>query len=177
MQRLGRHSERLKDLRRRARRRRPGEVVVDGRRLVADLVRWGVAVWELYLTADAAKTPEMAGLPDSAAAVWQVSEADLASVAPTRHPQGVLAVVAEPELRRWAGDSGFAVYLDGVQDPGNVGAIVRSAAAMGAESVFLGDRCADPYHPAAVRASAGTVFRLPVVRDADPAKAAAGVRR
>ena len=60
----------------------------------------------------------------------------------------------------------LALYLHGVGDPGNVGAILRSALAFGAASVVLGPGCADPYGSKAVRASMGAVFSVPVVRAA-----------
>jgi len=176
VQRLGRTNPRLRALRR-ARRRRPrGRVIVDGRRVVEDLARWGVPIRELYLAEGAVAARE--GWPPAAAAlsVFVVADGVFETVAPTRHPQGVLAVVDEPAPARWQPARGVALFLDGVQDPGNVGAAVRSAAALGAEAVLLGPGCADPYHPAAVRGSAGAVFRVPLERGADPAEAAARAR-
>jgi TrmH family RNA methyltransferase len=58
----------------------------------------------------------------------------------------------------------LCVYLHGVSDPGNVGTILRSAAAFGVDSVVIGDESADPYSPKAVRASMGAVFAVPVAR-------------
>jgi TrmH family RNA methyltransferase len=66
---------------------------------------------------------------------------------------------------RWGAPAGpLCVYLHGVGDPGNVGAIVRSAHAFGAASVVLGPGSADPFGPKAVRASMGAVFALPLAR-------------
>lgn len=66
---------------------------------------------------------------------------------------------------RWAQPVGpLCVALWGVGDPGNVGAVIRSALAFGASSVALGPNCADPYSPKAVRASMGAIFTLPVAR-------------
>jgi RNA methyltransferase, TrmH family len=62
---------------------------------------------------------------------------------------------------------GLSVYLHGVGDPGNVGTILRSAAAFGASRVILGPGSADPFSPKAVRASMGAIFQVPVVRTAD----------
>jgi TrmH family RNA methyltransferase len=56
------------------------------------------------------------------------------------------------------------IYLHGVGDPGNVGAIIRSADALVGGSIILGEGCADPYGPKAVRASMGSIFRVPVTR-------------
>ena len=60
----------------------------------------------------------------------------------------------------------LCVYLHGVRDPGNVGAVLRSALAFGAASVALGPDCADPFGPKAVRACMGAVFAVPVARAA-----------
>jgi RNA methyltransferase, TrmH family len=67
--------------------------------------------------------------------------------------------------QRWASSpEAPCVYLHGISDPGNVGAVVRSAAALVGGSVVLGPDCADPYGPRAVRASMGAVFSEPLVR-------------
>jgi TrmH family RNA methyltransferase len=174
MERLGRSSSRVKELRQRVRQRRPGEVVVDGRRLIGDLVRWGVPLLELYVAAGDAPDPQVSR---AALGAWEVDSAAFEGLAPTRHPQGLLAVVPEPAERTWKAASGVAVYLEGVQDPGNLGAIVRAAAGLGGAAVLLSEGCADPYHPAAVRGSAGGVFRIPVQRGVAVADAANRVRR
>jgi RNA methyltransferase, TrmH family len=69
--------------------------------------------------------------------------------------------------QRWSAPAGpLCVALWGVRDPGNVGAVLRSALAFGAGSVVLGPGCADPYGPKAVRASMGAIFAVPVARAA-----------
>lgn len=66
---------------------------------------------------------------------------------------------------RWSSATGpLCVSLHGVGDPGNVGAILRSALAFGAASVAIGPGCADPFGPKAVRASMGAIFQVPVAR-------------
>lgn len=169
MEKLGRHGARLKDLRRRVKRRPENQVIVDGRRLVADVVRWGVPVLELYLAEGVEPDPEIVA---AAGEVYTLDQSVLDGLAPTRHPQGVLAVVADPRLPPWPVREGVALWLDTVQDPGNLGAIVRSAAALGARAVLLSPGCADPFHHAAVRGSAGAVFRLPISREVSAARVA-----
>ena len=165
VERLGRRGRRLKDLRKRVKDRRDGEVIIDGRRLVSDLVRWGVPIRELYLVPEISGEFEAVGWRQSADEVFEVEASVLTDIAPTRSPQGVLAIAEEPRWLEWPAEGGVALWLDRIQDPGNVGAIVRSAAGLGAEAVLLSPECADPFGASAVRGSAGAVFRIPVGRD------------
>jgi len=108
---------------------------------------------------------------DATAAGWkpialpEFSPALLKSVTDTRTSQGVIGLFARP---RWKADDVFArresivVALDGVQDPGNIGTIVRLAAAFDAAGVVLLPGCADPYGPKAIRASAGAILSVPI---------------
>ena len=139
--------------------------MVDGRRLVSDLVRWGVPIRELYLVPEISGEFEAVGWRQSAEEVFELEASVLADIAPTRNPQGVLAIAEEPPRQEWPADDGVALWLDRIRDPGNVGAIIRSAAGLGAEAVLLSPECADPYGSSAVRGSAGSVFRIPVGRD------------
>lgn len=173
---VGRHSQRVKELRRIVRRRPDGVVVVDGLRLALDLVRWEIPLRELFVTAGVAATGEAAALVATAERTFLVDPDVLAAVAPTRSPQGVLVVVDEPRWPAWSGRHGLALWLDGVQDPGNVGAVVRAAAGLGAAAVLLAPGCADPFGPAAVRGAAGACFRMTVERDVSAPRAAARVR-
>jgi RNA methyltransferase, TrmH family len=104
----------------------------------------------------------------------------IASASQTVTPQGVLAIAhREPAtvasaIRASRSAAWPLIVLDGVQDPGNVGGICRSAAAAGAPALIALDGCADPFGPKAVRASAGTVFRLTVARGTWPDLAGLG---
>ncbi len=176
IERLGRHGARVKDLRRRIKHRRGGEVIVEGRRLVDDLVRWGVPISELYLSPDVAAAPETSDLISAAGAAYELEASVLADLAPTRTSQGVLAVAEEPKPSRWHARDGVALWLDRLQDPGNLGAIVRAAAGLGAAAVLLSPDCTDPFGPGAVRGSAGAVFRIPIERGLTAEKVVARVR-
>jgi len=165
IERLGRHGRRLKDLRKRIKDRRDGEVVVDGRRMISDLVRWGVPIRELYLVPEISQEFEAVGWRQPAREVFELEASVLADIAPTRNPQGVLAIAEEPQSAEWPAEGGVALWLDRIQDPGNLGAIIRSAAGLGAQTVLLSPECADPFGASAVRGSAGSVFRIPVGRE------------
>ncbi|HYO82362.1 MAG TPA: RNA methyltransferase [Bryobacteraceae bacterium] len=99
-----------------------------------------------------------------------LNESLFRSVSSTEASQGVVALVEPPP---WNLDSIFqgeclAVVLDGIQDPGNCGAIVRAAEAFGATGAVLLKGTVSPYNPKALRASAGSVFRLPLVTGIEP---------
>lgn len=174
---LGKTSVQVRELRRRIRRRVEGEVIVDGRRLLDDAVRWDLRILELYLAQGMSETAEASAWIEAADRVFELNAEVLSDVAPTRSPQGVLAVVEAPQWPPWPAADGVGVYLEGVQDPGNLGAIIRAAAGLGAAAVLLAPGCADPLGPAAVRGSAGAVFRIPVEREVTLNRATDRLRR
>ena len=107
-------------------------------------------------------TAESLGLP-----IYAVSAGVMDAIASKENPQGLLAVVRSRSLQLADLSPTTHPWLTAVvapQDPGNVGAILRTIDAVGASGLLLLDGGVDPYHPAAVRASMGTIFRLPVVR-------------
>ena len=147
-------------------RREEGCFIVEGIRMVRevpeDLRR------ELYLTEKAlADHPEFAGWCRT---VETVSDSVMEKLADTKTPQGMLAVVKIPVVKipengsRGEGDEKTPLYLvlDGVQDPGNVGTIIRTAEAVGATAVLLSRTSADPFSPKVVRSTMGTIFRVRV---------------
>ncbi len=97
----------------------------------------------------------------------------------TEAPQGVLALARPPQwnlVQLFRGKALVAV-LDGVQEPGNAGAVLRAAEAFGATGVLLVKGSVSPYNPKAVRASAGSVFRVPLVAGLDAALTRATLER
>ena len=112
-------------------------------------------------------SPETAGkikaLTERNVKILTVTENEFERVSDTKTPQGVLAVVraydySEEELFR--DPSGLYVFLDSVQDPGNVGTIIRSAEAAGVSGVVLNRTSADVYNPKVIRSTMGSVFRM-----------------
>jgi len=97
----------------------------------------------------------------------------------TEAPQGVMALVRPPQwsLEQLFRGKPLVMVLDGVQDPGNAGTILRAAEAFGATGVLLVKGSVSPYNPKAVRASAGSVFRLPLVASLDAALARAALEQ
>jgi TrmH family RNA methyltransferase len=102
----------------------------------------------------------------------QVSEKTFRTLCSTETPQGVLALVRPPAADLATMLSGFGqqaliAVLDGVQDPGNAGAIVRVAEAFGATGAIFLKGTVDPFHPRALRGAAGSSLRVPIVRGVD----------
>ena len=91
--------------------------------------------------------------------VYHVEESMMDSLSPLKSPQDLLFVCSYPQLSVCNFQEGTHVLLDGVQDPGNVGTILRSAYAFGIKSVILTEGCADIYNPKTIRASMGAIFK------------------
>jgi TrmH family RNA methyltransferase len=97
----------------------------------------------------------------------EVSDREMGALSDTEYPQGVLMVVREPRGvfdRLTAEPAPRVLLLDGVQDPGNAGTLIRAARAFGLTGVFALEGTVDPFNPKVVRASAGAVAHLPVLR-------------
>ena len=96
------------------------------------------------------------------AEVYLAPEHVLAAVSQVRTPQGIAATVALPRPADPEAPGNRTVLLENVQDPGNVGTILRTADAAGFDACLLSPGCADPFSPKALRATMGSVFRVPV---------------
>lgn len=140
-------------------RRSQKQYLCEGEKLVGEALRWSAGV-ETLVYARGKTPPE--DLPQEIRLV-EVPEGLFESLSTVETPQGVLAVCRRPEtaLPETMAPGGYLV-LDGLQDPGNVGTIWRTADALGAAGVVLLPRCADPFSPKTVRSTMGACFRLPV---------------
>lgn len=110
---------------------------------------------------------ELGARRDAGTSVQPASERAIAAAAGTQHPQGVVAAFKIPQQAPEPRAEGVPLVLvcDNVQDPGNLGTILRTAEAAGACAVLLSREAADPYNPKVVRAAMGAHFRLPVFPD------------
>ncbi len=99
----------------------------------------------------------------------QVPESLMAKIAPTKSPSGLLGVIKKPGFENEHDQSkpGFCLLLESVQDPGNIGTIIRTAAATGVDTIFLNEGCADVWSPKVLRAGMGGHFKLQLVENYD----------
>ena len=144
----------------RAYREETGEFLCDSPKLLEEAARWGGAVRTVLFTRGAELPPLPAGVR-----LVRVSESVMQAVSPMETPQGVVFSCALPGSQPPGRlERGRYLLLEGVQDPGNVGTILRTADAFDADGVFLLEGCADLYSPKTVRAAMGVHFRRAVWR-------------
>lgn len=151
-------------------RRAERRLVIEGPHLLAAALDAGISPVALLATEVALADPEAAALLRRARLPPTVlSTAAFGAIADARTPQGIAAEIPLPTRRR----EGMAVFLEAVQDAGNVGTIIRTAAAFGAGEVVLDRQCADPWSAKVLRAGQGGHFALGV-RQVDDLPAAIG---
>lgn len=154
--------------------RRQGRALLDGVHLVATCLARGIAVRQLLVSESGRQNPEIGALLRGAAGAdcTVLRDSLFREISGVRTPTGIAAVIEIPPVPTGA-LSGDAVLLDAVQDAGNVGAILRSAAAAGVRDVLLGPGCAGAWTPRVLRAGQGAHFSLAIREQADLAAALA----
>lgn len=142
-----------------------GMFVAEGKRLVADLIDSGLSP-HIFLYSEALKDiaflEQYAGLCDRC---FSVKEHLFHQLADTQNEQGIMTVFPRfcPELKQFTlKENGFILILNRITDPGNLGTIVRSAAAAGCDGILLEKGCVDLYNPKVIRATMGTVAKIPI---------------
>ena len=160
----------VRNLQQRKARRRHPLAVAEGVRLVEEAVDAGLPLEGVIVSETLERTARgrtlRKRLGDTGVAMEEVAERDLLDLADTDTPQGVLAVFEHPA---WStadltvGTGTVHLVLDGVQDPGNVGALLRTGFALGAGGAVLLPGSAHLTHPKVLRAAMGVTFRMPAV--------------
>ena len=179
---LGPRHQRVAQLRRLVRRRAPGDatVVLEGPRTLSEALATGIEPSVVVVAESAAHASAVRDVLDrlnDGVEVLTLTDRAFDSVAPAVNPQPVLGLVARPEveLPQSLVRDDLVLVLVGVSDPGNTGTIIRTAEACAACCVVVVGG-ADPWAPKAVRASAGSVLRVPVVQAADADMALGALR-
>jgi TrmH family RNA methyltransferase len=155
----------------------PHFLLLDGIHLVSEALDAGVQIQQAAIVADAAERPELARLGErlrrAGVDTVTVSASVIGALSPVRSPSPIVAIAARPlEGQVYASASPpLVVIAIGVQDPGNVGAMVRVAEAAGASGFVTAGACADPYTWKALRGSMGSALRLPIAVRRDSAAA------
>ena len=144
--------------------------LVEGPQSVREALRGADVVKEIYLSVTATETCR--DLASAASApVTLVTDDVLTAMGETQVPQGILAIcslITQPLDQVIHAESSMIVIIDGAGDPGNVGTIIRTAHAAGADGVVLTHDSVDPHNGKCVRATAGSLFHLPIATGAEP---------
>lgn len=146
-------------------RREQGKTILDGVHLLDACISAGVKP-ELVVARESSRdAPEIRTfLQDGNVA--SMSDSLFDRISPVKNPTGILALISIP-LHEPQEQPEFCVFLDEIRDPGNMGAILRSAAAAGATNAFLSKGCADPWSPKVLRAGMGAHFSIRVHADSE----------
>ena len=158
-------------------------VFLEGVRLIEDAINTGARFESVAFTAELESSERGAALLDSLRRVQcrgaLVSKQVMEAIADTQTPQGVAALVSRPYLELddlFSNSPDLLVIADELQDPGNLGTIIRTAEAAGANGLITTRYTVDPFNDKAIRASMGSALRLPVVTGASRADIAARCR-
>lgn len=144
-------------------RRKHNAFVAEGARVIEDGLNSSVPVEFALISSDPTpRAAELAKDPKLAGKLWQVEAKLFDTLTDTESSQGLMAVFPQPELPL-PDRSDFLLILDQLRDPGNLGAVLRSAEAAGAQAVLILPGNTDPWAPKVVRAGMGSHFRLPIL--------------
>lgn len=154
--------------------------VLEGLRICDDACENGI-VFEKLIVSDSAVgkyAEEIDRFSDSAVQCIRVPDSIFKKMSDTTEPQGILGVVAMPDNGKKPSDGGRYIGLENLNDPSNLGAVARTAEALGVSGIILSKGSCDPFGPKALRASMGTLLRVPlyIVDDICETAKAAGLR-
>lgn len=170
-----RENRRLKFVRRVRDSREPNAIFVEGTRLAYEAIRSDIEIHEAYVSQAFTKNDRNSGCHDRlaqrGAVIFEVADSIFASIADTKTSQGIVIIAARPKvgqegieenLRNGSCVARLVVYLHEINNPLNLGAIIRIVEAAGISGIILSERSADPFSPKAIRGSMGSAFRVPV---------------
>ncbi|MBE7012924.1 MAG: RNA methyltransferase [Ruminococcaceae bacterium] len=138
-----------------------GQFIIEGRRLVSDAISAGADIEYVI-------TEQGVDFPVTGISCYELSAKAFSSLKTTVNSQGILGVVNMGEDKEFViPDEGrcFYIYLDGISDPGNMGTIIRTGDACGADGVILSKNCVDVYNPKVVRSTMSGIFNIPLYFD------------
>lgn len=144
-------------------RKKSGFYLVEGLHLVEEVLKSDQIVTHLLIHLQQHSADRFATV-DKKVECIAISQSVVLELTQTEAPQGIFAVVKLATGSNWTPSKKNVLFVDGVQDPGNLGTIIRTADAAGFGAVFLGEGTVDPYNDKVLRASQGSIWHLPVIQ-------------
>lgn len=150
-------------------RREAGQTLLDGAHLLRAFLNSRQRPLHLLVNEQAMRNAEIITLLDACSDLpqTQLDDALFEQLSELKTPNGLLALIAIPSVKKEVAHSQFALLLEDIQDPGNLGSILRSAAAAGCDAVFLSQGCADAWSPKVLRAGMGGHFVMSLHESSD----------
>jgi len=158
----------IRGLRRRAAREKSGLFLIEGSKLIAEAMRLRVTVKEIVVSQTFLQSGLGAAHDADIKALAVVDDREFAELSTMDTPEGIIAVAEMPHSRServFAGESPLVVIADAIQDPGNLGTIMRTALAASVSGMIFARGTVDPFNPKVVRAASGALFSLPFIQD------------
>ena len=150
-------------------RRRAGQTLLDGVHLIEAAISSGWPIKALFVSESRVNHPEIQSvLVECKAEVVTLSDSVLSYISPVTTPSGIMGLIDVPPVSVWQAQDCSLVVLDGLQDPGNLGAMLRTVAAAGIRDVFLTEACAHVWAPRVLRAGMGAHFLLSIHERQNP---------
>lgn len=147
-----------------------GCLLIEGEKLLQEAIRAGWSIRSILVSEEG--TPLLKPFAGSDVPVYSLYASTFAQLVDTQSPPGIAAELAIPDERDFPAPEGVVLLLDALQDPGNLGSILRTAEAAGVKDLWLGDGTVDPHNPKVVRSAMGSLFRSRIRRG--PLKEAIG---
>ena len=157
----------IKKLKEKKYRDQTGEYIIEGIKLVEEAIIENVKISKIVVCEDCetdGSIPKDLMYEIAKYNCIYVSKKIFESISDVNTPQGILAVIEKYQLEeKISYNEDILVVLDGVQDPGNLGTILRTVDSVNLKQIILSPKCADPYNPKVVRSSMGAIFRLNII--------------
>lgn len=144
-----------------------GSYLIEGYKLIEEALLANVS-FEFVLTRESSRNnPIYKKLNDNGIVLYWASDREFSQTTQLINDEGILAVVKRPVIAEPVVDGNFLLVLDHINDPGNLGTIIRTADWFGLKSLYLSQGCVDPYSPKVVRATMGSIFHLNIYEHVD----------
>lgn len=169
---ISRDNQRLVDVRKVRDGKAADRIFIEGRRLVAEAIRSDISIVECYVAEGFGERELVNTVSGRTNSIFELPERIFKTIADTDQPQGIVIIARRPAtgseiISPQTSLLPVTLFLKEINNPSNLGAVMRTAEAAGVAGVVVSKRSADVYSPKALRAAMGSSFRLPVWEDAD----------